>query len=368
MVFLRSEEHLERWLDANGWEPGATFSRADAARARPALVVDAARARLATAPARGVAGDPRRPWSAGRVLAARVGFRADGPRVSDAPRPRRPDADRQARPDRPRRGADPAREARVPEPRRLEQGPDRDGDDRGRRARGEAEAGGTIVEPTSGNTGVGLAIAAAARGYRCIFVMPDKMSQEKISMLRAYGAEVVITPTAVEHDSPESYYSGLRPARARRSRAASSPTSTRTCPTRRRTTRRPGRRSGSRPAASSTRSSISVGTGGTISGAGRYLKERNPELLDRRRRPGGIGLHLGGDAPVPRRGDRQGHVAGDDVARHRRPLGARVRPRLVRHRAAARARGGDPRRRLGRDDDLGRARGRRRTSARTRRS
>src|SRR5688572_21757088 len=71
---------------------------------------------------------------------------------------------------------------------------------------GKLRPGGTIVEPTSGNTGVGLAIAAAARGYRCIFVMPDKMSQEKISMLRAYGAEVVITPTAVEHDSPESYY------------------------------------------------------------------------------------------------------------------------------------------------------------------
>ena len=63
--------------------------------------------------------------------------------------------------------------------------------------------GGTIVEPTSGNTGHGLAIAAAFRGYKCIFVMPDKMSQEKIAMLRAYGAEVVITPTAVEHDSPE---------------------------------------------------------------------------------------------------------------------------------------------------------------------
>ena len=78
---------------------------------------------------------------------------------------------------------------------------------------GKLRPGGTIVEPTSGNTGVGLAIAAAARGYRCIFVMPDKMSQEKISMLRAYGAEVVITPTAVEHDSPESYYTRLRPAR-----------------------------------------------------------------------------------------------------------------------------------------------------------
>src|ERR671915_410005 len=72
---------------------------------------------------------------------------------------------------------------------------------------GKLKPGGTIIEPTSGNTGHGLAIAAASRGYRCIFVMPDKMSQEKISLLRAYGAEVVITPTAVEHDSPESYYS-----------------------------------------------------------------------------------------------------------------------------------------------------------------
>src|SRR5438270_1192930 len=72
---------------------------------------------------------------------------------------------------------------------------------------GKLKPGGTIVEPTSGNTGVGLAIAAAGKGYRCVFVMPDKMSQEKISMLRAYGAEVVITPTAVDHDSPESYYS-----------------------------------------------------------------------------------------------------------------------------------------------------------------
>ena len=71
---------------------------------------------------------------------------------------------------------------------------------------GQLRPGGTIVEPTSGNTGVGLAIAAAIKGYRCIFTMPDKMSQEKISILRAYGAEVVITPTAVAPDSPESYY------------------------------------------------------------------------------------------------------------------------------------------------------------------
>ncbi len=71
---------------------------------------------------------------------------------------------------------------------------------------GLLKAGGTIVEPTSGNTGHGLAIAAAIKGYKCIFVMPDKMSQEKVALLRAYGAEVVITPTAVPPESPESYY------------------------------------------------------------------------------------------------------------------------------------------------------------------
>ncbi|HJW36274.1 MAG TPA: pyridoxal-phosphate dependent enzyme, partial [Actinomycetes bacterium] len=72
---------------------------------------------------------------------------------------------------------------------------------------GQLEPGGTIVEPTSGNTGAGLAIVAALKGYRCVFVMPDKMSQEKIALLRGYGAEVVIAPTAVPPDSPESYYS-----------------------------------------------------------------------------------------------------------------------------------------------------------------
>src|SRR5438270_10924906 len=72
--------------------------------------------------------------------------------------------------------------------------------------RGLLRPGGTIVEPTSGNTGVGLAIAAAIKGYRTIFVMPDKMSAEKIALLKAYGAEVVITPTSVPPESPESYY------------------------------------------------------------------------------------------------------------------------------------------------------------------
>ena len=71
---------------------------------------------------------------------------------------------------------------------------------------GKLKPGGTIVEPTSGNTGTGLAIAAALKGYRVIAVMPDKMSKEKIDLLRAYGAEVVVAPTEVPPESPESYY------------------------------------------------------------------------------------------------------------------------------------------------------------------
>src|SRR5712691_1113803 len=72
---------------------------------------------------------------------------------------------------------------------------------------GLLQPGGTIVEPTSGNTGAGLAIVASQRGYRCIFVMSDKMSDEKVALLRAYGAEVVVCPTAVPPEHPDSYYS-----------------------------------------------------------------------------------------------------------------------------------------------------------------
>ena len=72
---------------------------------------------------------------------------------------------------------------------------------------GSLQPGGTIVEPTSGNTGVGLAIVAAQRGYRCVFVMTDKVAPEKVSLLRAYGAEVVVCPVAVAPEDPTSYYS-----------------------------------------------------------------------------------------------------------------------------------------------------------------
>src|ERR1700720_3199797 len=74
-------------------------------------------------------------------------------------------------------------------------------------ASGQLRPGGTIVEPTSGNTGVGLAIVAAERGYRCVFVCPDKVGPDKLNVLRAYGAEVVVCPSVVSPDHPDSYYS-----------------------------------------------------------------------------------------------------------------------------------------------------------------
>src|ERR671922_1845116 len=143
---------------------------------------------------------------------------------------------------------------------------------------GKLKPGGTIVEPTSGNTGVGLAIAAALKGYRCIFVMPDKMSQEKISMLRAYGAEVVITPTAVDPDSPESYYSvssriaeeipgGFKPDQY--SNMANPDAHYEVT----------GPEIWDQTSGEVDAIVISVGTGGTITGVGRYFKERKPEVL-----------------------------------------------------------------------------------------
>jgi len=142
---------------------------------------------------------------------------------------------------------------------------------------GLLRAGGTIVEPTSGNTGHGLAIAAAIRGYKCIFVMPDKMSQEKVALLRAYGAEVVITPTAVAPESPESYYrvadrlteeipGAFQPNQYfnQENPAAHYETT--------------GPEIWEQTAGAIDVLVAGVGTGGTITGAARFLKERKPGL------------------------------------------------------------------------------------------
>ena len=119
---------------------------------------------------------------------------------------------------------------------------------------GLLQPGGTIVEPTSGNTGVGLAIVAAQRGYRCVFVMTDKVAPEKVSLLEAYGAEVVVCPVAVAPEDPQSYYS-VAERLTDRARTRSGPTSTPTRATRWPTSRPPAPSCGRRPAGASPTSS-----------------------------------------------------------------------------------------------------------------
>ena len=144
-------------------------------------------------------------------------------------------------------------------------------------AKGLLKPGGTIVEPTSGNTGIGLALVAQQRGYRCVFVLPDKVGEDKRNVLLAYGAEIVVTPTAVEPSSPESYYS-VSDRLAREIPGAFKPNqySNPNGPLSHYETTGPeiwadteGR---------ITHFVAGVGTGGTISGVGKYLKEQNPNV------------------------------------------------------------------------------------------
>ncbi|MEY2469803.1 MAG: cystathionine beta-synthase [Actinomycetota bacterium] len=142
---------------------------------------------------------------------------------------------------------------------------------------GLLKPGGTIVEPTSGNTGVGLAIVAARRGYRCVFIMPDKMAPEKIALLRAYGAEVIVCPTAVNPDHPDSYYSvsarlaqeipnAFKPDQySNQANPQSHFDST-------------GPEIWRQTAGRITHFVAGIGTGGTISGVGRYLKTQNTNV------------------------------------------------------------------------------------------
>jgi cystathionine beta-synthase len=142
---------------------------------------------------------------------------------------------------------------------------------------GKLRPGGTLVEPTSGNTGLGLAMAASLRGYKVIAVMPDKMSREKIDTLRAFGAEVVVCPTAVEPDSPQSYYrvadrlteeiDGAYQPNQYFNQANPESHYHSTAPELWRQT-----------GGELTHLVVAVGTGGTITGVGRYLKEQNPAI------------------------------------------------------------------------------------------
>ncbi|MDD2717802.1 MAG: cystathionine beta-synthase [Candidatus Wallbacteria bacterium] len=161
---------------------------------------------------------------------------------------------------------------------------------------GRIRPGGTIIEATSGNTGVGLALVASVKGYKCIFVMPDKMSQEKISLLKSYGAEVVITPTAVPPDSPESY-NGVADRLAKETPNSFRPDQF-------------GNPENPLAHYLSTGPEIwedsngmvdvfvaGIGTGGTISGTAKYLKEKKPEIKVIGADP--VGSILSGDSPKP---------------------------------------------------------------------
>lgn len=137
--------------------------------------------------------------------------------------------------------------------------------------------GGTIIEPTSGNTGAGLAIVAAQRGYSCIFVMSDKMSHEKVALLRAYGAEVVVCPTAVAPDDPRSYYSTAdRLTRETPNSFRPDQYSNPNNPLSHEKTTGP--EIWEQTAGRITHFVAGVGTGGTITGIGRYLKAQNPAV------------------------------------------------------------------------------------------
>ncbi|MET9336778.1 MULTISPECIES: cystathionine beta-synthase [unclassified Nonomuraea] len=139
-------------------------------------------------------------------------------------------------------------------------------------ASGALRPGGTIVEPTSGNTGVGLAIVAQRKGYKCVFVVPDKVAQDKISVLRAYGAEVVVCPTAVAPDHPESYYS-VSDRLAREIPNAWKPDQYSNVNNPESHYHSTGPELWEQTEGRITHFVAGVGTGGTISGTGRYLKE-----------------------------------------------------------------------------------------------
>jgi cystathionine beta-synthase len=142
---------------------------------------------------------------------------------------------------------------------------------------GLLKEGGTIVEPTSGNTGVGLALVAQLKGYKCVFVCPDKVSEDKQNVLRAYGADVVVCPTAVAPEDPRSYYN-VSDRLAREIPGAWKPDQYSNPNNPRSHYETTGPELWEQTEGKITHFVAGVGTGGTISGIGRYLKERNPDI------------------------------------------------------------------------------------------
>ena len=177
---------------------------------------------------------------------------------------------------------------------------------------GRLRPGGTIVEPTSGNTGTGLAIVARLKGYRVMAVMPDKMSREKIDLLRAYGAEVVLAPTDVAPDSPRSYYRVADRLTAEIP-GAFQPNQYANEANPRAHYESTGPEIWEQTEGRLTHLVVGVGTGGTVTGAARYLRERRPDLVVVGADPEGS-IYSGGrgERPsVPRGGRGRGFLAPD---------------------------------------------------------
>ncbi len=165
----------------------------------------------------------------------------------------------------------------------------------------------TIIEPTAGNTGAGLALVSAVKGYRCIFVMPDKMSDEKVALLKAYGAEVVITPTSVPADSPESY-AGVAKRLLNEIPNAWQPNQFENLANPEAHYLTTGPEVWEQTRGRVTCFVAGIGTGGTISGVGKYLKERNPKIKIVGADPQGSVLSGGSPASWKVEGIGQDHV------------------------------------------------------------
>ena len=195
---------------------------------------------------------------------------------------------------------------------------------------GLLKPGGTIIEPTSGNTGHGLAIAAALKGYRCIFVMADKQSAEKQALLRAYGAEVVLCPTNVAPESPESYYS-VAARLARDIPGAFKPDQYWNLENPTAHERTTGPEIWEQTEGRVTHFVASVGTGGTITGAAHYLASAEPgDPGDRRATRRAASCRATRPGRTSQEGDRRGLLPGHVRPGGRRPLGPGLRPRRVR--------------------------------------
>ena len=262
--------------------------------------------------------------------------------------------------DHPRRDQrDGPRQGRDVQSRQLDQGPDGGQDDRGRRAAGLLKPGGTIIEGTSGNTGMGLAIAAVVKGYKCIFTTTDKQSKEKVDALKAFGAEVIVCPTNVDPEDPRSYYSvssRLEKEVPNSWKANQYDNLSNSAAHYEQT----GPEIWEQTDGRITHLVVGVGTGGTISGVGRFLKERNPAIkvwgidtygsVFKKYKETGV-FDKNEIYPVHHRRHRRGLPAAERRLQRHRPLREGHRQGRRDDDAAHRARGGHLRRQLRRLGD-----------------